>query len=176
MTDGVVRENAITFRALSRTDFPALIRWRHAAHVARWFPDSPKTVEEAEARYGRRIDGKSPTHMHVVEVDGQSIGYMQYYCVRDYPEYLESVREPDAAGIDFLIGEKRYVGRGLGAKLLRAYIEQIILPAEHNISKIVSSPDPENQRSIRALEKAGFVQVRTIEVEGRRERLCVLDL
>ena len=114
--------------------------------------------------------------MHVIEIGGQSIGYMQYYRVRDYSEYLETVGEPDAAGIDFLIGEARFVGRGLGAKLLRAYIKRIVVPALPGITKIVSSPDPENQRSLRALEKAGFAQLRTIEVQGRSERLCVLNV
>jgi len=164
----------ITFRAITQADFASLVRWRSAPHAARWF--EPLDLATAEAKYQARIDGTSPTRMHIVEIDGEDAGYLQHYLVRDYPDYLAAVGEPNAAGIDFLIGEDRFVGKGLGPRVIRAYIRDVVVPAHRSIRKIVSTPAFDNARSIRALEKAGFLQRTTIDVDGKPERLCILQL
>jgi aminoglycoside 6'-N-acetyltransferase len=101
---------------------------------------------------------------------------MQHYLVADYPEYLAPIGDDEAAGVDFLIGDEAYVGRGLGPQIIAKYVKEVVVPRHAGVRRVVSSPDPENRRSIRALEKAGFRQVRTMTVLGKPERLCVLDL
>ncbi|MBV9234174.1 MAG: hypothetical protein JO030_09035 [Candidatus Eremiobacteraeota bacterium] len=53
---------------------------------------------------------------------------------------MAAVGEPNAAGIDFLIGEDRFVGKGLGPQVIRAYIRDVVVPAHPSITKIVSTP------------------------------------
>lgn len=166
----------IGFRPLTRADFNAMIRWHAQPHAARWFADSPLDLHTAEEKYGPRVDGKTPTRMHVVNISNATVGYLQHYLVQDYPDYLSAVGYKDAAGIDFLIGEPNYVGKGFGPRVLMRYISQIVVPQCPSIRRVVSTPDPENVRSIRTLEKAGFTQAHTIVVDGKRERLCVLEL
>lgn len=176
MSTDAARDKRISFRPLLRSDFSDIIRWHRAPHAAKWFADSPLDSAAAEREYGPCIDGLEPTKLHIVEIDRRSIGYLQHYLVRDYPDYLEVVREPDAGGIDFIIGEPAYVGRGLGPRIISEYITSVVVPSHPGIRKVVSSPDPGNGRSIRALEKIGFDQVRTIVVDGKLERLCLLNL
>src|SRR5580704_17794029 len=90
----------LAFRALSRNDYPEIIKWRQAPHAAEWFPPSPGDLRSAEAKYGSCVDGTSPTKVHVVELDGRAIGYIQHYLVRDYPAYLAAVNDAGAAAVD----------------------------------------------------------------------------
>jgi aminoglycoside 6'-N-acetyltransferase len=100
----------------------------------------------------------------------------QHYLVADYPEYLAPIGDDEAAGVDFLIGDESYVGKGLGPQIIAKYVKEVVVPRHAGIRRVVLSPNPENRRSIRALEKAGFRQVKAITVVGQPERLCVLDL
>lgn len=113
--------------------------------------------------------------MHVLEVKGVAVGYMQHYLVRDYPEYLAAVGDRDAAAVDFMIGSSSHVGIGLGPAAIKEYVERVLHLAHPNVPRVVSTPDVANHRSIRALEKAGFHQVATIVVVGKPERLLIRE-
>ena len=148
--------------------------WHRAPHTAPWF--SATTVDLVAAEYEPCIDGTDPTRVHVLEIDGAPCGYLQHYLVRDNASYLEGVGDPDAAAIDFIIGEPDLIGKGLGPRVIRDYIETVVVSAYPDVPRVVSTPDPRNVRSIRALEKAGFVPGAVVRVEGKPERLCVLHL
>lgn len=133
------------------------------------------TLVEAEAYFGPCIDGSDPTQVHVLEMDGVPSGYLQHYLVRDEPVYLAAIGYPDAAAIDFIIGDPALVGQGLGPEVIRRYVG-VVRAAYPGLTRVVSSPDPENERSIRALEKAGFRRGAVAQVLGRPELVCILDL
>ena len=167
----------ITFRSLTRSDFPRVIAWHRAPHAAKWFErNSPVTLEDAEAYFGPCIDGADPTRVHVLDIDGAPSGYLQHYLVRDEPIYLAAVGHSDAAAIDFIIGDPAFVGRGIGPRVIRCYVEDVVRTANPGVPRIISTPDPNNERSLRALEKAGFVRGPIVDVEGSPECVCVLDL
>jgi len=167
----------LAFRTLARDDFPLVVAWHRAPHAARWFEDnSPLTLVEAEGYFGPCIDGSDPTHVHVLEIDGVPSGYLQHYLVRDEPVYLAAIGHPDAAAIDFIIGDPALVGQGLGARVIRRYIDDVVKLAHPAVPRVISSPDPQNERSIRALEKAGFRRGPVAQVLGRPELVCILDL
>jgi RimJ/RimL family protein N-acetyltransferase len=111
--------------------------------------------------------------VHVVELDGRAIGYIQHYLVRDYPAYLAAVNDAGAAAVDFLIGDEQFIGKGIGPLVIAQYIVEVILVDHPGLTRVLSTPDPMNRRSIRALEKAGFHQISTINVSGKPERLLV---
>ena len=58
------------------------------------------TAQRVAAAYGPDIDGTTPTRMWVVEVNGRSIGFVQDYRIRDYPEFALLTPDPDAIGLD----------------------------------------------------------------------------
>jgi 8-oxo-dGTP pyrophosphatase MutT (NUDIX family) len=167
----------LEFRPLAVADLPDLVAWRQAPHVARWFGE-PLDLAAAERKYRPRIEGTSPTRMHVVLADGQSCGFAQHYRVGDYPDYAAATGEPDAIGIDYAIGVDHLTGAGLGPQLIWQYVLQVVLAAHPSARLVVASPDVANERSIRALEKAAFRRRREIAVEsgGPTELLCALDV
>jgi RimJ/RimL family protein N-acetyltransferase len=166
----------MTFRPLTRADFPATIRWNHSPHAAPWFSEEPRTVAEVEALYGPCIDGVEPTSVDVLEIDGRACGYLQRYRVRDYPEYARAIGYADAIAIDFIIGEPALVGTGLGPRVIRRYVDTVVRAAHPDARFVISTPHPANERSIRALEKVGFRRGPVVDVEGQPEMVCSLDL
>jgi aminoglycoside 6'-N-acetyltransferase len=153
-TDGVV----VGLRPMTRADLPDVLRWRQAPHVARWFPGSSRvTAADIEARYGPRIDGDARTRMWVVEANGRSVGLLQDYRVSDHPEFAMITPEPDAIGIDYLLGEVAWLRRGVGTGMLRRWIE--VAPEGYpDAETYFAAPDHRNVASRRLLLRVGFVE------------------
>lgn len=151
-------DQRIVLRAMTRGDLPILARWLRAEHVRRWWGnDGEPDDERVAARYGPRVDGTTPTRLWVVDVNGHSIGFVQDYRIRDYPEFALLTPDPDAVGLDYAIGEHAWVGRGLGARVLWTWMVR----ARHRFpdaSSYFAAPDHGNAASLRILDKAGFVQ------------------
>ena len=103
-----------------------------------WASDGEPTTDSVEARYAPCIDGLTPTRMWVVEVNGRSVGFVQDYRIGDYPEYAVLGPDPDAIGVDYLIGDPAWVGRGLGARMLWAWM----LRARHRLPDATDATSP----------------------------------
>lgn len=150
-------DQRIVLRPMTWGDLPILARWLGADHVRRWWHDTEPDREHVEARYGPRIDGTTPTRMWVVDRNGQSIGFVQDYRIRDHPGFALLTPDPDAVGVDYAIGEPAWVGRGLGVRILWTWMQH----ARHRFSDATAyfaAPDHRNTASLRILDKAGFAQ------------------
>ena len=149
-------DRRVALRAMTRGDLPDVVRWRAQPHVLAWFAeDGPPDLGAVTDKYGARIDGMAPVRMWVAEVNGRSIGFVQDYRVRDVPDFPLLVAEPDAIGVDYVIGEPEWVGRGLGTRVLWAWMVR----ARHRFpdaATYFAAPDHRNERSLRMLDKAGF--------------------
>lgn len=151
--------DAVTFRRLTRDEFPLLEAWLAQPHVVRWW-NHEFTPEAIERDFGASVDGSEPGESHLVLLDGRPIGLMLYSRYEDYPEYLAELAPlldvPEGAvSIDYLIGDPTLTGRGLGSTMITAFVEQVwrVNPEATCVIVPVSSA---NQGSWRALEKAGF--------------------
>jgi aminoglycoside 6'-N-acetyltransferase len=151
-------DTVVAVRAMTRGDLGDVTRWRQSEHVHRWWSsDGEPTRDLVEATYGPRVDGCSPTRLWVVEVNGRSVGFVQDYRIGDYPDYALLGPDPDAIGIDYAIGEAVWTGRGLGVRVLWAWM----LRARHRFPEAAAyfaAPDHRNASSLRILAKAGFAQ------------------
>jgi aminoglycoside 6'-N-acetyltransferase len=78
------------------------------------------------------------------------------------------------AGVDLLIGEDELAGRGLGPRILEAFVNDLVFARAGTHACIATVEEP-NRRSWRAFEKAGFRRVRDVEEDGRPHRLMRLD-
>lgn len=147
-----------TIRAAGRGDLPDLARWRQAEHVHRWWrADGDPTLEAVTAQYADSLDGLTPTRMWIAEVNGRSIGFVQDYRIGDYPDYALLAPDPDAIGIDYAIGDVNWIGRGLGVRVLWAWMNTVRLRFP-DVTAYFAAPDHRNAASLRMLAKAGFTQ------------------
>ena len=151
-------DRVVTLRAMTRGDLPKVAQWRQQPHLLKWWAaDGEPTRERVTEQYGADIDGTSPTRIWVAEVNGRSVAFVQDYRVGDYPDYALLAPDPDAIGLDYAIGEPEWVGRGLGAPILWAWM----LKTRHRLPDArayFAAPDHRNRASLRVLEKVGFIQ------------------
>ncbi len=151
----VDHQHRLAVRPMTEGDLGDVSRWVSAPHVARWW-DEHRSLEQVAAHYGPALCGKDPTRLWVWEVNGRSVGFAQDYRIGDHPDYAVLCRRPDAVGVDYLIGEKPFTGRGLGTSLLWVFLRDIVWPAYPEVSEIFAAPDHRNVRSLRLLDKLGF--------------------
>ena len=146
----------ITFRLALLDDAPLLFRWRQKPHVARWWNIAPYEAGDlAEMEAELREDFELGEHESLlVLLDEKPIGYAQTYNAGRasgdwWPDENDSTR-----GLDLFIGDESLVGRGFGPLIVRALCERLL--AEAGVTSIIVDPHPDNLRSIRGFEKAGF--------------------
>jgi RimJ/RimL family protein N-acetyltransferase len=157
-------------------DLRLMQRWRGEPHVQRFY-GGPSTLEELRAKYGPRIEGKAPTRSFLILLETRPIGYIQSYRIADHPEYAAAVDVgPGAAGVDLYIGEPELIHRGLGTRVLSAFLAQRVF-SDPEIQCCVLGPDPENHAAIRCYEKVGFRFLKQVHVPGedQPEWLMTLD-
>ncbi|QIX26988.1 acetyltransferase [Nocardioides sp. JQ2195] len=148
----------VLLRPMERGDLPDVARWRAAEHVHKWwFDDGSPDLETVTAKYAPHIDGTTPTRMWVVEVNGRSVGFLQDYRLSDYPEFALLTPDPEAIGVDYAIGEDAWIGKGLGAAMLWAWLRRT-RKRFPDATTYFAAPDHRNAASLRVLEKVGFVQ------------------
>lgn len=151
-------DQRIELRSMVHGDLPLLTRWLRAEHVRRWWHHAGEPTRERVAEtYGPRVDGRTPTRMWVVEVNGRSIGFVQDYRISDHPDFALLTPDPGAIGVDYAIGEPGWAGRGLGARVLWAWM----LGARRRFpdaTAYFAAPDHANAASLRILDKAGFTR------------------
>ncbi len=158
----------IEFTPLTEDHLPLVEEWLGREHVARWWRDPiPETL--AECRAG--IEGRVPTDHYLIVVDERPAGMLQTYLASDDPEWEEVVQVgAGVAGVDILIGEEELIGRGLGPKILAAFVRDVV-----SAPSVVATVEEPNRRSWRAFEKAGFRHVRDVEEDGLPHRLMRFD-
>src|SRR4051812_31212693 len=101
-------------------DLPLLHRWLQEPHVRAFYEDGLRTLAQVADYYADYFAGREATHLSIASLDGVPVAYLQAYRISDHPEYAAVVQVGETdAGIDMLIGEPSYAGRGLGGPLLR---------------------------------------------------------
>ena len=154
--------HSIVFRAITLSDLPNVSRWLAEPHVAQWWRE-PSELSAVEARYRPCIDGRDPTEIFVIEVDGSPAGFIQRYLVADNPDWAEVLRLTGTAGweaafgIDYLIGDPALTGRGIGSAAIRQFTALSFARYPETGTAVVDVQQA-NIASWRALERAGFAR------------------
>ena len=139
-----------------------LAEWLREPQVARWW-NHDTTPEAIERDFGPSVRGEEAGEDLVVSVDGHPIGLVQRSVISDYPEDLAEfaaiVDVPDGAiELDYLIGDATQRGRGLGARMIAAAVENTW--TDHpNAPAVFAAVVAANIASWRALEKAGMRRI-----------------
>jgi aminoglycoside 6'-N-acetyltransferase len=164
------------FRRMTEADLPVMCRWLNEPHVMEFYTREPRTLAGVTEHYIGRITGRDPTHPFIALAADTPIGYFQAYRLADYPDYAAALgAEPDAAGVDMLIGDPAYAHRGLGAPLLQRFLADVVWDLT-GASVCWIGPSIHNTRAIRCYEKAGFVYQKTTHIPGEDDPEYVMRL
>jgi aminoglycoside 6'-N-acetyltransferase len=107
----------------------------------------------------------------IVALSGHPFGYIQCYPLSTWNQSFGA--QPSATrGIDQFIGEPDMIGRGHGAGFIRQFAEGLLASG---IPPIVTDPDPDNRRAVRAYAKAGFQSDRVVDTPDGPALLMVRD-
>lgn len=155
--------SGLRLRPMDRKDWPLMERWLNQIFIRRWLGRPEPWISEIRAADG----DPSAWIRHFIaeialpqagrddsEISMMPIGFAQYYeCLRTPIGYPWQDERSGTFGIDYFIGEVKYLGRGLGSRLVQLICDKLIA---ERASYIIADPFPDNYRSIRVLKKAGF--------------------
>jgi RimJ/RimL family protein N-acetyltransferase len=166
----------ILFNNLSEMDFEILHKWLNTDFVKKWYSQQDWTYDEIVKKYTPYVLKQKPIESFIILYDGKKIGYIQTYFLKDYPEYNMFIQAgDDSAGIDLLIGEKEYIHKGLGQKIIRKFVKDIVFSNKY-VNKCIIGPEPKNIAAIKAYEKAGFRFVKTIKIPDEKEPEYIMEI
>ncbi|MDP2632419.1 MAG: GNAT family N-acetyltransferase [Candidatus Curtissbacteria bacterium] len=142
------------FKKLEKSDLINLHKWLNTPHVIASYENKPSSFEEVKSKYITRITGEDPTQSFVIIYDNKPIGYIQKYLVSNDHE-LKNYVNGESVGVDLFIGEPSLIHKGLGSRILQAFLKKHVFD-ENNIESCIVDPLTTNASAIRAYEKAGF--------------------
>ena len=129
--------------------------------------------EEIKNKYAERVleNNKSSIRSWVVHLDQTPIGFIQDYPVKEHPWTGQDFTTDfinHACGVDFLIGEKTFLGKKIGTLVFNKFAENYLKNYEH----LVVDPDMRNQAGIKFFSALGFEKNKIIEAKDAlgRER------
>jgi len=155
----------LAFRRLGIEDFQQLYLWLARPHVAKWYATPPGSFAEMVARYGPRTEAASSVRSFIVRVDGADCGYAQAYPVAGFPAYARALDcAPEAVGVDLFIADAWRLGRGLGTRVARRFVDEEVFGL--GVPECIAGPSEGNAAAIRTFERAGFARWKRVQVEG----------
>lgn len=172
MTDDV----DVSFRRLVDGDLPMLHRWLNEPGVVEWWEGDDVSWDAVVKDYGSA--NPDPTEHWVATVEGDDVGWIQCWATIDEPQsqtWWGRGVERESAGIDYLIGDPARRGRGLGSTVIRAFVRDVAFGLHPGWTQVGADPQAANAASWRALEKAGFRYVATLQHELGPCKLMVAD-
>jgi len=145
---------AYTFHPMTPDHLPMIRRWLQAPEVARWWgqPDEQYALVSGDLDH-------PDMDQFIVAASDLPFGYIQCYALSAWNQGFGP--QPEATrGIDQFIGEPDMIGRGHGSGFIRQFADGLLASG---IPRIVTDPDPDNARAVRASAKAGFQGDRVVE-------------
>lgn len=136
------------FRRMAESDLPMLRQWLETPEVRTWWGDP----DEQYALVSGDLHEPS-IRLWIVSHDGLPFGYIQDYDPQAWPGHHFLDKPPGTRGIDQFIGVPAMIGRGHGNAFIRMHVQRLFTDGA---PRVVTDPDPENARAIRAYRKAGF--------------------
>jgi aminoglycoside 6'-N-acetyltransferase len=136
--------------------YPLLRRWLESPHMREWWG-----APEEELGFIRdMVEGDDTTRPFLIALDGQPVGYIQYWFIGHHQNETWVADNPwlaelpsEAVGVDLSIGDPARLSEGIGSAALMAFVAML---RDLGHQTIIIDPDPANHRAVRAYEKAGF--------------------
>ncbi len=155
-----------TFRPMSANDLSLVRRWLETPEVVRWWgrPDEQYALVSGDLDH-------PDMDQFIVAMGELPFGYIQCYVASIWNQGFGP--QPSAArGIDQFIGVSNMIGRGHGSGFIRQFVDALL---GQGIPRVITDPDPDNVRAVRAYAKAGFHSERLIDTSDGPALLMVRD-
>lgn len=162
-----------TFEAFQANHLFLLRQWLNSEHIKDYWQET-EDDEELKKKFLETLPNRS-VFSFVIKKDHAPIGYIQYYNAKKVGGGWWEQEPQGSFGIDLMIGNANYYGRGLGSVIIKEFIT-FIQAREPSLRSIIIDPDPKNLRAIRAFEKAGFVAESEIQTPGGTALLMRINL
>ncbi len=141
----------LSVRNFELNDLELFERWLEKRHVRDFFGDPQIWIKEVSSNLSRESEWIT---YFVVEIDGSPIGFFQYYDTSKAPDGVWSDTPDRTVGIDYMIGEEQYLGKGVGVEIIRRIV--LIIKELGWYRYLIADPDPGNISSIEVLKRNGF--------------------
>ena len=142
---------SISLRPMIQADLARFREWLFLPHVAAWYTEPEDWIAEVEQQ-----DGEFAFVRHwIAESEGKAIGFGQYY-----PYWLSgedwhgNMPLSGTYSIDYMIGDKAFLGKGYGKQMILALLERI--RTEPDANRVIVQPEPDNKASCGVLSSCGF--------------------
>jgi aminoglycoside 6'-N-acetyltransferase len=157
---------AYVFRPMTSGDLAMVRRWLETPEVVRWWgqPDEQYQLVSGD------LDHPDMDQV-IIGLDGHPFGYIQCYALSTWNTGL-GAHPPKTRGIDQFIGISDMIGRGHGSGFIRKFVDDLL---KSGTPRVVTDPDPDNGRAIRAYTKAGFQSERIVDTADGPALLMVRD-
>ena len=164
----------ITFRPLAEADLEILHDWLNRPHMRAHYQSEPISLAEVRREYRPRLRDARSVHCHVALLDGQPMGSLQCYRLRDEAEFAAEVGETDGVAVDLFIGEARHIGQGIGRRMLRSYVLDVVRPLFPGEANCFICHADDNEAALRCSLAAGFAVLRDVVEDGKPSKLLAL--
>lgn len=145
----------VRLRPAVAVDAALLAAWDREPHVIACSSDAP----EAEVAFGSDWADEVSNSAHeldywMAEVEGQPVAVMAVCDPHTEPSHYWGEIEPGLRAIDIWIGPAEWLGRGVGAQMMRQMIDRCF--AEPGVTAIVIDPLNSNTAAHRFYRRLGF--------------------
>lgn len=164
-------EQSIQFLAFQEVHLPLLRSWLKEPHVSEFWQESDDDNELRE-KFLHKLPARGVSAF-VISLDSKPIGFIQYYEAHKVGGGWWPNMESGIYGIDQFIGDASKVGKGLGTKIIRKFVENLF--TNTNVKEIITDPEPQNKRAIRCYENVGFQRVEEIQTPGGKALLMKMN-
>ena len=167
-------DSNIHFEPLDDSHSSLMHQWFNQIHVKSFYSLRDWTLEEVQEKL-KHLSQKQ-IYAFIIHVDQNPIGYIQYYPVKANPREIQELTKDfvkEAAGFDLFIGEKEYLRRGFGAKIVNDFLQKFIWPSYRYC---IVDPDIRNTASLRFFQKMGFQKHKEIKTNDALKRDATLLL
>lgn len=142
----------LSFVPLAVDHLDLVRRWLAEPGVAAWWDEADEVFQAVLG------PGEPEVSPWLMSVDGRPVGWIQCYEADRWPESFTGAEvAPGTIGIDMSIGEPDARDRGLGRRLLRAFVDEVLPTVAPDARDVWIDPDVGNERAIRCYLAAGFV-------------------
>lgn len=165
-----------TFRRLRASDLILLDEWIRRPHVAQWWlgESLPRDTDATARHYRPTLQHDSYVKPYIASLDDEPVGFIQSYVAIECGDgWWADETDPGVVGVDQFLADEGNLGRGLGARMVSAFVRCLFRSGE--VTKVQTDPHPANARAIRCYEKVGFRRVRNIETPDGPALLMVVE-